>query len=74
MLTEESDMNKQLQEFARSELKKGLSLCTDNEKNIFSRMYSHKDPKKDINLIVDDMPEDRLDWAMVQVKRTLDKK
>lgn len=63
-------MNKQLQEFARSELKKGLAQCTEAQQHIFKRMYSHDNLDMPINDIVDAIPEDKLSWAMEQVRRT----
>ena len=36
-------------------------------------MYSHKDLDKDINEVVDQIPDEKLDWAMQQIQRTLDK-
>ncbi len=67
-------MNDQLQAFARNELKKNLSKCTTGEKLLFKRMYSHKDLDAHTDKVVDNMPEERLDWAMQQIQRTLDKK
>lgn len=65
-------MNEQLQLFARETLKDGLSRLSESHRLMFRRMYSHDDLEKDINEVVDDMPEDRLDWAMLQVQRSLD--
>lgn len=67
-------MNNALQEYARNYLKTRLNACTDGEVLVFKRMYSHENLDKDINLVVDDMPEDKLDWAMEQVRRTVEKK
>ncbi len=64
-------MNKQLQEFARENLKRGLAQCTEGQQLIFKKMYSFKDLEKDINDVVDNMPEEKLDWAMQQVDSTL---
>ena len=66
-------MNKQLQDFARQTLKDGLAKLPENNQMIFKRMYSHKNLDLHINDVVDIMPEDRLDWAMQQVQRSLDK-
>lgn len=66
-------MNDQLQAFARSELKEGLSQCTDAQQLMFKRMYSHKNLDADINDIVDSLPEENLDISMNQVRRTLEK-
>lgn len=67
-------MNDQIQAFTRGELKRGLSKCTTAEKLLFKRMYSHKDLDAHIDAVVDSIPEERLSWAMDQVKRTLNKK
>lgn len=64
-------MNNQLQEFARNTLKEGLTKCTDGQQLIFKRMYSHKDLDKPINDVVDNIAEDKLDWAMQQIENTL---
>lgn len=64
-------MNDQLQEFARSELKAGLAKCTDGNRRMFNRMYSHEDLDADVNNVVDRMPADKLESAMDQVRRTL---
>lgn len=67
-------MNDQLQAHARKILKEGLSLCSEHMQRVFRRMYSHGDPDMPINEVVDNMSTDhRLDWAMEQVRKTLDK-
>jgi len=66
-------MNKQLQDFARETLKNGLAQLSEGSCMVFKRMYSHKNLEADINSVVDQMPEDRLDHAMIQVQNTLDK-
>ena len=67
-------MNEQLQAHARDTLKEGLAQCSDGEQLLFKRMYAHGNLDMPINEVVDNMDTDRLDWAMDQVKRTLDKK
>ena len=64
-------MNKTLQDFARVQLKEMLAQCTEAQQMLFKRMYSHKDLTLDINTVVDNMPEEKLDWAMQQCKRTV---
>lgn len=66
-------MNKQLEEFARTELREGLAKCTDLQISRFKRMYSHDNLDASINEVVDKMPTERLDWAMKQVQNTLNK-
>jgi hypothetical protein len=67
-------MNNKLQKFARQELIEGLSKCTEKQRWIFNKMYSPDNVDRNIDDVVSDIPEDRLDWAMQQVQRTLDKK
>jgi hypothetical protein len=64
-------MNKELSRFARQQLKEGLALCSEGQQLIFKRMYSHKNLELPINDVVDAMPDDKLDWAMTQVARTI---
>ena len=52
----------------RSEIKRILSKLEDKNRLVFKRMYSHLDLEKDINLVVDDMPAPKLDWALQQCK------
>jgi len=66
-------MNEKLQEYARTTLKKQLQMLTDRNRDIFKRMYSPDNIELDINEAVDNMPAEKLDWAMQQVQRTVDK-
>ena len=74
-------MNDQLQYYARNELKDGLSRLPTKWQETFKLMYGRNGGKRnvedskamDINAVVDEMPADRLDWAMQQVYRSLDK-
>jgi hypothetical protein len=66
-------MNIELQNYARRILKEGLSRLPESHNLMFKRMYSHKNLELPIDLIVDQMSEDKLDWAMQQVQRSLDK-
>jgi len=52
----------------RTEIKRILSKLEDKNRLVFKRMYSHTDLEKDINLVVDDMPATKLDWALQQCK------
>lgn len=67
-------MNNELQKYARKTLKDNLQKCTEDEQLMFKRMYAGEDLEKDINVVVDDMESEKLDWAMQQVQRSLDKK
>lgn len=66
-------MNDQLKNFAREELKRGLSKLPEGWQLRFKQMYSHGNLDADINVVVDNMPEDKLDWAMQQVENSLAK-
>ena len=66
-------MNNHIQDFARQTLKDGLSQLPEDQQLMFKRMYSHENLEASINDVVDSMPEDKLDWAMQQVERSLAK-
>ena len=66
-------MNSQLQEFARNELKSGLAQCPDGYQLMFKRMYANGNLNMSIEDVVDNMPSDKLDWAMQQVENSLTK-
>jgi hypothetical protein len=66
-------MNSQLQSFARENLKQRLKECTEAQQHMFKRMYSHDDLERPIDEVVNQMPESTLDWAMDQVRRTIEK-
>ena len=59
---------------ARESLRSDLAKCTDAQRNLFARMYGSFGINDTIETVVDGMPADKLDWAMLQVQRTLDKK
>ena len=69
-----ASMNNQLQEFAREQLKDGLPKLPESNQLLFKRMYSHEDLDKPIDDVVDSMPSDRLDWAMQQVQRSIERR
>lgn len=66
-------MNQYLQDCARQFIKDGLAGSTDSNRLLFKRMYSHKDLDAAVDDVVDSMPADKLDWAMLQVDRTVKK-
>lgn len=67
-------MNEQLQEFARKTLIDGLYQLTEDQHLLFKRMYCHENLEASIEEAVANVPEDKLDWAMQQVQRSLQKK
>jgi hypothetical protein len=54
----------------RTEIKRLLSLLDESNRTMFKRMYSHLDITKDINLVVDDMPPKKLQWALQQCQNS----
>lgn len=65
-------MNEQLQNFAREQLKAGLVKLPDRSQHLFKQMYAKGNMELSLNSVIDFMDEDKLDWAMQQVRRTLD--
>ncbi len=66
-------MNDQMQDFARSTLKDGLVKLPESWQAMFKRMYSPNDLSANIEDVVNMVPASKLDWAMQQVQRSLDK-
>jgi hypothetical protein len=66
-------MNDELEKFARSTIKIGLSQCNEKQQLLFKRIYSHENIELPINEVVEKMPAEKLDWAMKQVSNTLSK-
>lgn len=67
-------MNDELQTYARKVIKEGLAELPEDNHLFFKRMYSHKNLDADINDVVDNMPEGKLETAMWQVSNTLKNK
>lgn len=51
-------------------MKRILALLTDHNRRIFMLMYSHTDLLRDINQVVDEMPNNKINWAYQQVTAT----
>lgn len=66
-------MNETLKNIAKKILKDLLSQCTDGQQLMFKRMYCHKNLDLPINEAVDQMSDDKIDWAITQVERTVEK-
>ena len=66
-------MNNELQKFARSQILNGLMRLKPECHTLFKRMYSNKNLEADLETVVSRIPEDRLDCAMQQVIRSLEK-
>jgi hypothetical protein len=67
-------MNHILQAYARQWLKDNLAKLTVGNHDVFKRMYGQKNLDTPINQVVDDMAQDKLDWAMTQIENTLKKR
>lgn len=65
--------NETIKNFAKEKLKELLSECTEGQRLMFKRMYCHKNLDLPINEAVDQMDDDKIDWAMTQVERTIEK-
>ena len=68
-----NSMEASIEKFARGQLVEGLHQCSKKQVRLFKQMYSFKNMEADIDTVVDNMPVDKLDWALQQVNRTLDR-
>ncbi len=74
-------MNDTLQKFARNYLKEGLSQLTPENHRIFKLMYGRNNNKRSvtdaeimlIDKVIDEIPPEKLDWAMEQIRRSVEK-
>jgi len=68
----------------RAEIKKRLAKCSHRERVLFAKMYGPQEYAEDdfffnvdaiadhhIDTVVDSMPDHKLEWARLQVERTL---
>jgi len=65
--------NETLKNAAKDILKNLLSKCTEPQQMLFKRMYSHNNLELPINDVVDQMDSDKMDWAISQCERTVEK-
>lgn len=54
----------------REYLKLLLSFLTPAQQHNFRRMYSPKDLNLSLSIVVDNIPDNKIDWALQQVKNT----
>ena len=66
-------MNETLKNVAKTMIKNLLSQCTEGQQLMFKRMYCHKNLELTINEAVDQMSDEKIDWAMTQVEKTVEK-
>ena len=65
--------NDTIKQFAKTQLKELLSKCTEGQQLMFKRMYCHENLESSIEDAVDQMPDGKIDWAMTQIERTIEK-
>jgi len=65
--------NETIKKIAKDLLKELLAKCTEGQQLLFKKMYSHGNLDLPINDVVDQMDDDKIDWAMSQVERTVEK-
>jgi len=65
-------MNGTLRNSAKEILKSLLAQCTEPQQHMFKRMYCHKNLELPINEAVDQMDDDKIDWAVSQTERTVE--
>jgi hypothetical protein len=65
------DNSLNIKTLGRDILKDLLSQCTEGQQMLFKRMYSHDNLERDINDAVDQMPDDKINWAISQCERTV---
>ena len=66
-------MNSQLVAYARKKIKEGLSELSEGHQVVFKRLYSHENLELPIDEVVDNVPEEKLSWALTQVQNSLEK-
>lgn len=54
----------------REEIKRLLSCLTEENREMFNRMYSPTDIYRDVYETVDEMPAKRLSWALTQCQNS----
>lgn len=66
-------MNKTVSNFTKQQIKEGLKQLPDSWQMMFKRMYAHNSFDCDIETVVNNMPDEKLDWALSQVENSLKK-
>jgi hypothetical protein len=64
-------MNETLKNAGKEILKDLLSKCSEPQQLMFKRMYCHKNLALPINEAVDQMADDKIDWAITQCEKTV---
>ena len=66
-------MNPTLSKAGKDILKNLLRHCTEPQQLLFKRMYCHKNLEATIEEAVDQMDESKIDWAITQCEKTVEK-
>lgn len=66
-------MNKVLKEFATNWLKDNIVALPETNQHLFKQMYAKGKIDLDIWSVIEEMNEEKLDWAMQQIINTLAK-
>lgn len=67
-------MNKTVDTFIRGEIREGLARLEKSHIHLFKRMYARGDMDKDITDVINEMPQEKLEWALTQVENSLKKR
>jgi len=80
LFTQGVNLNKTIETFARSKILEGLKQLDSSSHGVFNCMYGYEKnltieqiKAKDIEKVVNEMPPEKLDWALTQVEATLTK-
>jgi hypothetical protein len=65
--------NETLIRISKEYLKELLMKCTEGQQLMFKRMYCSKKLDLSINEAVDQMDDNKIDWAVSQTERTVEK-
>jgi len=74
-------MNTQLQQFAKQQLRDGLALLPEEWQEKFKLMYGRSNGRRsvedtvalDMEEVITEIPEEKLDWAMTQIENSIKK-
>jgi len=66
-------MTHEFKSYARRNIMTGLSRLPADHRDLFKRIYSGNDPNADITEVIDSISPDKVNWALRQVKNSIDK-
>ena len=65
-------MNKELETYTRKRIKELIEECQESQKIVFKRCFSFNDLTLDLDTIVKNIPEEKLDHALSLCQRTVE--